>query len=176
MRILKWVLGLVAILALVLVGGGLLLSPHFRIERSTQIQAPPDKVYALIAEPRRWKDWSVWNRRDPQMKMAYFGATSGAGAGWSWVSDSEGAGKMTFTSAEPPARLAYDLYFPDFDTTSTGELRLVAQGGGTQVTWTMDGNMGANPIWRWMALFMGDLAGKDFDAGLGHLKTLAETS
>ncbi len=32
----------------------------------------------------------------------------------------EGDGRMSFTAAEPARRLAYDLYFPDFGTTSTG--------------------------------------------------------
>ena len=174
MKALKWLLGIVAALVLLVIGGGLLISPKFHIERSVQVQAPPDKAYALVVAPRRWKEWTVWNQRDPAMQVTYFGAESGAGSGWSWQSASEGSGKMTLTAAEPPQRIAYDLYFPDFKTTSTGELRFEAQGGGTRVTWTMDGDMGANPVWRWLALFMGDLAGKDFDAGLGRLKTLAE--
>jgi uncharacterized protein YndB with AHSA1/START domain len=174
MKALKWLLGIVAALVVIVVGGGLLISPKFHIERSLQMQAAPDKAYALVAAPRRWKDWTVWNQRDPAMQVSYFGAESGAGAGWSWQSATEGSGKMTLTAADPPRRIAYDLYFPDFGTTSTGELRFEAQGGGTRVTWTMDGDMGANPVWRWMALFMGDLAGKDFDAGLSRLKTLAE--
>lgn len=176
MKILKWLLGLAAALALIVVGGGLLISPKFHIERSVQVQAAPDKAYALVVAPRRWKEWTVWNQRDPAMKVSYFGAEAGAGSGWSWESATEGSGKMTLTAAEPAQRIAYDLYFPDFGTTSTGEIRFEAQGGGTRVTWTMDGDMGANPVWRWMALFMGDLAGKDFDAGLSRLKTLAESA
>ena len=46
--------------------------------------------------------------------------------------------------------------------------------GGTQVTWTMNGDMGANPLYRWMGLFMDKMVGPDFDAGLANLKALAE--
>jgi hypothetical protein len=81
---------------------------------------------------------------------------------------------MTFTTAEPPARLGYELFFPDFGTTSTGEFRLQAQGGSTQVTWSMDGDMGANPVYRWMGLFMDKMVGPDFDSGLAQLKVAAE--
>lgn len=174
MKIIKWLLGLVLALGLVLVGGGLLLSSNFSVTRSVNIQAPPDKIYALMADPRQWKQWTVWNQRDPSMDITYSGPPSGAGAGWAWKSKTEGDGKMTFTAADPGQRLAYDLYFPDFGTTSGGELRLKPENSGTQVTWVMNGNMGSNPLFRWMALFADGMVGKDFEAGLSNLKRVAE--
>jgi len=174
MKIVKWLLGLVVLLALVLVGGGALLSPRFTVVRSVVVNAPPDKVYALVADPRRWKEWTVWNQRDPSMQITYSGPPSGAGAGWAWQSKSEGDGRMTFTAAEPSARLAYDLFFPDFGTTSRGELAFKAEGAATRVSWTMNGDMGGNPLLRWFALAADRMVGKDFEAGLANLKTLAE--
>lgn len=175
MKILKWLLIVVVGLAALLFVGGFALSGEFRAVRSTQIQAPPDKVYALIADPREWKRWSVWNWRDPAMAITYSGPPSGAGAVWEWKSKTEGDGRMTFTAAEPGKRLAFELYFPDFGTTSAGVLDLAPSGSGTQVTWTMNGNMGRNPLYRWMALFMDRVVGPDFEAGLANLKALAET-
>lgn len=167
---------LIALVALgLLVGvGGLLISPKFTVSRTLTINAPPDKIYALIADPRGWKAWSAWNQRDPAMAIEYSGPASGAGAVWAWKSKSQGDGRMTFTTAEPPKRLGYELFFPDFGTTSTGDFRLDANGGATQVTWAMNGDMGANPVYRWMGLFMDRMVGPDFDAGLANLKALAE--
>ena len=174
LKLLKWtVIVLVSLLAL-LFAGGYALSPKFSSARSTTIAAPADKVYALIADPREWKRWTVWNQRDPAMTISYSGPASGAGAGWAWQSKTEGDGKMTFTAAEPGKRLAYELFFPDFGTTSTGALELAAASGGTQVTWTMNGNMGSNPLFRWIALFGDRMVGPDFEAGLANLKALAE--
>ena len=85
MKILKWLLGLVLLLAVVLVAGGWMLSPKFSVSRSVTVAAPPEKVYALVADPRRWKEWSVWNRRDPAMQITYSGPPEGAGAAWAWV-------------------------------------------------------------------------------------------
>jgi uncharacterized protein YndB with AHSA1/START domain len=174
LKLLKWVLGVVVLLALVLVVGGYLLSPKFTVSRSVSVAAPPEKVYALVADPRRWKEWSVWNRRDPAMQITYSGPESGSGAVWAWKSKSEGDGRMTFTTAEPGQRLGYELYFPDFGTTSQGELTMAPEGGGTRVTWTMNGDMGSNPLFRWIALGADGMVGKDFDAGLQGLKSLAE--
>ncbi len=173
-RVIKWAAIVVVALIVLLFVGGLALSPEFRAQRSTVINAPADKVYALIADPREWKRWTVWNQRDPAMAISYSGPASGAGAGWEWKSKSEGDGKMTFTSAEPGRRLGYELYFPDFGTTSTGALTLAPQSGGTEVTWSMNGNMGDNPLFRWIALFGDRMVGPDFEAGLANLKRLAE--
>lgn len=174
MRALKWILGVVLVLAAVLVGGGWLLGSDFKVTRSLLVNAPPEKIYPLVADPRGWKQWSVWNQRDPAMAITYSGAPSGAGAVWAWRSATEGDGRMSFTRAEAPGLLAYDLYFPDFGTTSRGELRLVPEGNATRVSWTMEGNMGRNPLFSWIALFADGMVGKDFEAGLAGLKAVAE--
>ncbi len=174
MKIVKALLVVVLLIAAIVLLGGLLISPKFDVSRSATIAAPPEAVYPLVADPRRWKDWSVWNQRDPQMAMTYSGAASGAGAVWEWKSSSQGDGRMRFTEAEAGRRIAYELYFPDFGTTSTGALALAPDNGGTKITWTIAGDMGGNPVNRWFALAMDGLVGKDFEAGLANLKALAE--
>jgi len=174
MKALKFIaLALIALLAGLLLGG-LLLSPKFQVSRTVQIQASPEAVYALVASPRQWKLWSVWNQRDPAMQIEYSGPESGAGAVWAWKSKTEGDGTMSFTAAEPGRRVAYALYFPDFGTTSHGELRLQARNGGTELSWTMDGDMVKNPLFHWLALFADGMVGPDFEAGLARLKQVAE--
>jgi len=175
----KTLLKTLALLLLTLIAGlligGLFLSSKFKVSRSVQITAAPEKIYALVASPRHWKQWSVWNQRDPAMAIEYSGPESGTGAVWAWKSKSEGDGKMSFTAAEPPRRVAYELYFPDFGTTSTGELRVEpGAAGSSTVTWVMDGDMGKNPLFRWLALFGDRMVGGDFEAGLQNLKTVAE--
>ena len=174
LKILKWLLISILALAALLFVGGYALSPEFRAVRSTVIKAPAEKVYALVADPREWKRWTVWNQRDPAMTITYSGPATGAGAGWAWQSKTEGDGKMTFTAADPGKRVAYELFFPDFGTTSTGAVELTPEGSGTKVSWSMNGNMGSNPLLRWMALFGDKMVGPDFEAGLANLKAIAE--
>jgi uncharacterized protein YndB with AHSA1/START domain len=174
LKLLKWVLGIFVGLCVLLLAGGLLLPSGFKVVRSAGIAAPPDAVYALVADPRAWARWGVWTQRDPRMQISYSGPPTGAGAVWEWKSVSEGDGRMTFTAAEPSTRVAFDLFFPDFGSTSKGEIAFTPDGGGTRVVWTMNGDMGANPIYRWMGLFMDKMVGPDFDAGLANLKRLAE--
>jgi uncharacterized protein YndB with AHSA1/START domain len=176
MWLVKWILTVLVALFAVLAIGGFLLPSTFTVTRSIAIAAPPEKVYALVADPRDWQRWAAWNRRDPQMRIEYSGPASGTGATWRWKSRSEGSGAMTFTDAVPPRRVAYDLYFPDFGTTSSGELRFEPKDGVTQVTWTMYGDIGKNPFHHWMALLSDRMVGKDFSEGLAALKAQAEKS
>ena len=171
--VLKLVAGLV-VLVVVLVGVGFLLPAEFRVERSVLIEAPPERVYALIASPRAWARWSAWNRRDPAMQMTYSGPESGMGARWSWQSVTEGNGEMEFVAAVPSERVDYALRFPDFGMESSGSLRIEPEASAVRVSWSNEGSMGANPINRWFGLFMDRLVGPDFEAGLANLKAEAE--
>lgn len=174
----KWLVRVVIGVAIVIVGLlaiGLVLPSHFRVERSVQINAPADKVFAHLVDPREWKRWTVWNQRDPAMKIEYGGPKSGAGARWSWQSKSEGNGEMEFTEALPGQRLGYRLSFPDMGMQSAGLLTIAPAASGVRVSWTNEGEMGNNPINRWFGLMMDRMVGPDFEAGLANLKRLAES-
>ena len=150
------------------------LPSQFNVARSATINAPAEKIYPLIATTGQWKNWSVWNQRDPNMKIDYAGPQSGLGAKWSWESKCEGSGEMEFISAEPKKLLGYRLLFKDFNTTSTGTLTLEPDSASTKVTWSFVGEAGNNPMMRYMGLMMDGIIGKDFVAGLANLKALAE--
>lgn len=52
----------------------------FRVQRTKSIQAPPEKVFALINDFRRWGSWSPYEKLDPTMKRTYSSAANGKGA------------------------------------------------------------------------------------------------
>lgn len=174
MRVVKSLLIGLVVLVAVLVAVGLMMPSQYRVERTAVIGAPPDKVYGFITDPREWKKWSVWNQRDPNMKITYSGSPAGAGAKWEWESKSEGSGNMTFTRADPGRGIDYALAFPDRGMSSRGALTLGPEGGGTKVTWTNEGDVGRNPLMHLFVPFMDGLVGSDFAAGLANLKALAE--
>ena len=174
MKIIKWLLIVIVVLAVGLVGVGFLLPSKFRVERSAAINAPAEKVYGLIADPRAWTRWTVWNKRDPAMKIVYSGAPTGVGAKWSWESKSEGNGAMEFTRADSPRVVEFNLAFPDMGMNSKGSVTLETSGASTRVTWANYGDLGGNPLVRYFGLVMDAMVGPDFEAGLAGLKALAE--
>lgn len=175
MKIVQWTLAVLGAIVLLILAVGFFLPSAFSVQRSVEINAPAKKVYDLVVEPRRWKDWSVWTRRDPDMRITYAGPPFGMGAKWSWVSRSEGTGSMEFTRVEPDRTVEYLLLFPDFNMKSTGALRLEPAGNATRVTWTSTGDVGGNPLKHYLAVMMDRMVGPDFEKGLANLKTLAES-
>ena len=172
MKFVKILLAAVAALAVLVFGGALLISPDYAVSRSVRVNAPPERIFTRIDSSRGWASWGVWYRRDPQMKITESGPAQGVGSAWSWTSESQGNGAMRLTEVQPGQRVAYELTIEGFDP-SQGELTLVPDGDATRVTWRMHGTMPYG-IGRWFGLFMDRFVGPDFEAGLGHLKALAE--
>jgi uncharacterized protein YndB with AHSA1/START domain len=171
------VVAVVLIVAIVLV---LVLAARkpdrFRIERSTSIKAPPEKIFALINDFRNWRAWSPWERMDPNLTRSYSGAERGEGAVYAWEGNNKvGKGRMEIVEAPPPSRIAIRLDFlKPFEAHNTAEFTLVPRGESTEVTWAMHG---PNPfMMKVMSLFMSmdRMVGKDFERGLANLKAIAE--
>ena len=73
----------------------------FKVERRISIQAPADKVYALVSDFHHWPAWSPWEKLDPAMKRTHSGAANGLGAVYAWEgNDKVGAGRMEITGAQ----------------------------------------------------------------------------
>ena len=148
----------------------------FRVQRSTSINAPPEKIFPLINEFDRWGTWSPYEKRDPAMKRSRSGPSSGKGAVYGWEGNSQiGTGRMEIMEALPPSKIVIKLDFlKPFEAHNTAEFTLEGKGDTTSVTWAMHGP--ANYISKLMGVFinMDSMIGTDFEAGLANLKTVAE--
>ena len=173
MKVVKWILAVVAVLVVVFLGGAFFMPSSYRVERTATINAPAAKIYPLIAAPRAWVGWTVWNQREPNMKIAFSGAESGKGARWDWEGK-DGKGNMEFTDAQPDKSITYRLGFPDVGMVTTGALTLTPQGDATKISWTNQGDVGGSLVGRWYMPFMDRMMGPDFEAGLANLKAQAE--
>jgi uncharacterized protein YndB with AHSA1/START domain len=165
------VIALVIVLAIVVIVALALRKPStFRIERSTTIKAPPEKIFPLIIDFRRWVAWSPWEKLDAELKRTYGGAEIGKGATYGW-----GTGRMEIIEAAPHSRILIKLDFlKPFEAHNTAEFTFAPQGDGTRVDWAM---YGPNIFMaRLMSVFLNTdkLAGKDFEKGLAAMKTAAE--
>lgn len=149
---------------------------RFEVQRSTTIAAAPGTVHAILADFHQWDRWSPWERMDPEMKKDFGGPERGTGATYHWVgNDKVGEGRMTITGSEPPAKLDIRLDFvKPFASSSDVHFTLVPDGGGTRVTWSMDGT--SNFVFKAISIFTSPdrMIGPDFERGLASLKSVAE--
>jgi hypothetical protein len=148
----------------------------FRVTRATNIKAPPDKIYPLIADFHRWTVWSPYENKDPQMKRTYGGTPGAVGQTYGWSGDKNiGVGSMTMTETAPSSKVGLKLDFiSPFEAHNNVVFSLVPQGDSTTVTWDMQG---PTPfIGKIMHVFMNmdKMVGDDFAIGLANLKREAE--
>ena len=144
------VIGVVAFVAVV-VGVAFVLPQQVHVERSAVIAASPDQVFAVVNDLTRAKEWGPWYKRDPKMEIAFEGPPAGVGAKLKWNSASEGEGSQEIVESEPFKSIKIKLDFGSQGTASAA-FQFVTVEGGTKVTWSMDTDVGMNPVARYMGL------------------------
>lgn len=153
-----------------------LQSPHFRVERSVAIAAPPEMVFAQVNNLRNWESWSPWAKVDPAMKQTYEGPADGVGAVYKWSGNNEvGEGSSTIVESRPSESVRFELAFVrPFEGTNDVEFTFKPEGGQTVVTWAMSGER--NFFFKALGLFMNcdKMCGDQFEQGLAKLKSVAE--
>ena len=170
----KIFIGLIALIA-VLAVIGLILPRHVKVVRSVTIERPASLVYATVNSFVLFPKWSPWQHLDPTMIQTTEGARDGVGAKLVWKgNDKVGSGTQLITASTPDQSVASDLDFGDMGVAKS-VVTLAPEGGATRATWTVDVDMGANPIGHYVGLTMDNMLGKDFASGLNNLKTLVET-
>ena len=166
----------VGILIVLLIGLAMTKPDTFSVHRSVSIQASPEKIFPLINDFHSWNSWSPWETIDPTMKKSFSGSPNGNGAVYDWDGNSKvGQGHMEITQSIPPSKVIIKLDFlKPVEGHNTAEFTLEPNGNSTTVTWTMSGP--SRFITKVMQVFisMDSMLGKEFEKGLGNLKTISE--
>jgi len=147
----------------------------FHVQRSLRMQAPAEKIYALIQDMQAFQRWNPYAKKDAEMRTSYYGPASGVGAGQRFEGKRSGTGSLEIVGTQAPSelRMRLDMSAP-LQAHNDIRFTLQPEGNATTVTWAMDG---ASPLIAKLAgLFfsMDHMIGADFETGLADLKALAE--
>jgi uncharacterized protein YndB with AHSA1/START domain len=170
-------LAILVALAIVVVLVLAALKPEtFQVRRAIAIDAPPERIYPLIADFRAWDAWSPWEKKDPNLKRSFSGPETGLGARYAWVGDRNvGEGSMEIAEAQAPNRVGLKLDFlKPFKASNDVVFALQPQGRTTDVSWTMTGAVPFLAKIIHVFIDMDKMCGRDFEAGLQALKAQAE--
>lgn len=171
-----WVFYILLGLFLAFVAGGFVLPDRAHVTRSTVINAPPEKIFAVVSDLRRSKDWSPWFALDPQMTVTFEGEGAGVGQKMSWSSQhpNVGTGSQQTIGLVENKQVVAALDFGEMGQ-ATATVDLAPEGTGTRVDWALDVPLG-NIIERWFGLIMDRMVGPDFEKGLANLKAHVEAN
>lgn len=161
-------LGLVAVIAL--------QPSHFKIERSTTINAAPEFAFNVVNDFKQWSEWSPWEKLDPSQKRTFSGAPTGQGSVYEWNgNDKVGSGRMTITKSNPTELIEIKLEFlKPMEQTNITRVSFAPEGANTKVTWSMEGDNGFVGKAFCLVMNMEKMVGPDFERGLASMKEVAE--
>jgi hypothetical protein len=143
-----------------------LLPRHVRVRRSGHVPATADAILALASSNHGYQRFNPYLSSDPALKIEPFGPAQGVGSGFRF-SSKDGKGSQTVAAVSASSvDFAIDLG-PMGQPRQRIEVQPTA--GGSQVVWTMQADMGMNPVGRVMGLFMDRLVGPKFESGLKNL-------
>ena len=150
----------------------------FRISRRISTAAPASAVFPHVNDLSKWREWSPWEKLDPNLKRTYEGPAAGVGAGYAWEGNPQvGQGRMTITESRPSDLVRIRLEFiKPFQATNTSEFSFERAGSDTVITWSMSGRNNFMAKAFGLLMNMDKLIGKDFEKGLARLKTIAEAN
>ena len=171
---LRKLLTAIVIVVVLLFGVAYVLPQQVHVERSITVDRPAAVIFPLLNSPKRFNEWSPWKDLDPNARMSYSGPESGVGAAMAWSGNSKvGKGSQVITESVTDKRVKTDLDFGDMGT-AKAQWELSSEGTGTKIVWSLDMDVGNNPLGRYMGLFMDKMIGPDYDRGLKQLQARAD--
>lgn len=154
--------------ALVAITAGTYLLPrHVTVERSAVINADPTAILTLAASSSGFQTFNPYKSADPALKIAPFGPEAGVGSGFAF-DGKDGKGTQTVADISD-TRVTYAIDMGAMGK-PTQKITAMPKENGTEVVWTIEADMGLNPIARVIGLFMDGMMGKTLDQGLINLE------
>lgn len=176
MQIFAIILGVIVLAILAILAIAATKPAAFTVRRAADIDAAPDAIFPLINDFLRWREWSPYEDRDPELKRTLSGAKAGRGAIYEWAGNKNvGTGRMEIIDTAAPNKVTIKLDFlKPFEAHNVAEFTIEPKGSTSRVTWAM---RGPSPFMsKVMQVFMNfdSMIGKDFEKGLANLKAIAE--
>jgi hypothetical protein len=173
-------LKIIGIVVALLVGGVLIAAAmrpdSFRVQRSADIKAAPEKIFPLINDLRRFNTWNPFEKKDPNLKRSYTGPENGKGAAYSFEGNGDvGKGTLEILDSAPASKVTMALHMREpFQVDNKVDFILQAKGDATEVTWAMQGAVPYFAKIIHLFIDMDRMVGTEFEAGLASLKAIAE--
>lgn len=144
--------------------------PALNITKTICIRASPELVYARVQDFKQWPQWSPWLCSEPDCPLDF----AKDGSTYAWDGKIIGSGSLTRVEEIKNQRLVLSLKFiKPWKSISKVIFSFEEKGGGTEVTWTMNGSL---PFYLFfLKSMMTCIIGMDYDRGLKMLKEYVET-
>jgi len=154
------------------------LPSSWEVAREIQIQAEADEVHRVVADLETWVHWFPWGRHvDPGVQMDVGSPARGAGARLAWRGPQVGDGSLKVSFEDPAQGLWFDLARRGDRERIKGAFQYEElHGSSTMVKLTLRGEVGLDPVERYLALARIYTLGPDLVDALERLERQVQSS
>ena len=169
-RITIWLVVLIALLLVM----AYLLPRHYMVQRDVIINADGKTIYNMVCDFNNWDFWTPWSLQDDSTATDEIIGRCEAGAVYRWDGEDVGQGEMKILEIAEGALIKWDVGFEDNTYRMNMMMSFEKEGDGWLVTWTAEGDLGYNPLYRYYGLMIDSEVGADLERGLSNLKAFCE--
>lgn len=175
MKLFKIYLLLFAIV-LAFVGISRFFNPKYEVRENIVVQKPMHEVFGYLTYLPKWEQWSLWNTDADSTLVFFYNKQQGTkGARQYFSGDLVGKGFIEITTCIPDTAFAYRMYMREGELTASGVFSLRAiDSMQTEISWSDTGNVGNNPLKRYLIPMVTKNTAASFAQGLTRIKQQLE--
>ena len=170
MKNLRRILLIILCIALVVITIGFFLPRKIHVERTFKVSASQKTIFKQVNTLKNWVRWFPWVQTDTSTQLLFSGPLTGVGATLKWMSADRNVGNGSVSIISSFSSDSLEVVF-DFAERgkSTEKFIFLKDNHNTNVTCSVDSDLGMNSISRWFGLFSDRLLGPDIEQGLFNL-------
>lgn len=148
----------------------------YQVQESIVVNKPIKQTFAFMGNMRNWETWSLWNKTlDSSLYVFYTPKPDTLGARQYLSGELIGRGFIEIIQYKLPSSLSYRITLREGEITANGTFRFKSVSPTqTQIMWIDSGDVGNNPIKRYMIPFVTKSTAETFRTGLARIKTAIE--
>lgn len=151
--------------------------PHtYHVNRSIVINKPVSQTFAYLSNYKNWEQWSLWNKSvDSTLYYFYNNIQDSIGARQYFYGALLGQGYFETIGYKKDSSLQFILSVNRAERTAAGTFTFKAiDANTTELHWIDSGDVGNNPIKRYMIPFVTKNTATTLDNGLASIKAQLE--
>lgn len=173
MKVLKWIIYIVIVLAAILLIIPLFLPAVVEVTAETEVEATPEQVFHNLASYTDRDQWDPWVEMDSTNEVTIVTQVDYVGSTYEWQGEYLGKGNMIVDSVHFGKYIASSIFFREDADPSLVEWNFDPAENGTKIEWKFTSN-GGYPIERiFVNLMVGGMR-KSLEKGLENLKEYLE--
>jgi hypothetical protein len=167
---------IVAAIVIAFVGISRFFSPSYMVKETIVVNKPLTETFSYISNLKKWEEWSLWDKKLDSTLLFYYNTKYDTLGAKQYISGTLlGKGFIETIAYKKDTAIAYHMKMREGDMTANGIFELTALSSTqTQIAWIDTGNVGNNPIKRYLIPSVTKNTSQTFKDGLIRIKAAIE--